>query len=111
MALKDWLDTGKCLVGFHEGNWLRENTRSCVMLQTCARCGNISQRVEHDWAEWRYPSPTNCDLARSCKRCAENETQIEHQLGHLDLPRRQRMRTGRSVHTLFDVERTEPDRT
>ena len=79
MALKDWLDTGKCLVGFHEGNWLRENTRSCVMLQTCPRCGNISQRVEHDWAEWRYPSPTNCDLARSCKRCAENETQIEHQ--------------------------------
>jgi hypothetical protein len=81
MALKDWIDTGKCLVGFHEGDWLRENSRSCVLLQTCARCGNRSQRVEHDWPEWRYSSPKSCNLARTCNRCAENESQIEHQWG------------------------------
>jgi hypothetical protein len=81
MALKDWLDTGKCLLGFHQGNWQRENPASCVLIQTCDRCRTISQQVEHDWREWRYASDQSCDFERSCDRCREKESRVEHQWG------------------------------
>jgi len=82
MALRDWLDTGKCLLGFHEGEWIREHPNSCVLIQTCNRCRATSQRVEHQWAEWRYVSEHNCALERSCSRCAEKENHTEHQWGN-----------------------------
>ena len=81
MALKDWLDTGKCLLGFHQGDWKRESPASCVLIQTCDRCRAISQRVEHDWREWRYVSDQSCELERSCDRCEERESRFEHQWG------------------------------
>ena len=81
MALKEWLDTGKCLLGFHQGEWTRENPASCVLIQTCDRCQTTSQRVEHDWPEWRYVSGDDCRLERLCGRCSEKETRVEHQWG------------------------------
>jgi hypothetical protein len=81
MALKDWLDTGKCLLGFHQGDWKRENPASCVLIQTCDRCHTISQQVEHDWREWRYASDQSCEFERSCDRCREKESRVEHQWG------------------------------
>jgi hypothetical protein len=78
MALKDWLDTGKCLLGFHQGDWKRENPASCVLIQTCDRCHTISQQVEHDWREWRYASDQSCEFERSCDRCREKESRVEH---------------------------------
>src|ERR1043166_6921882 len=81
MALKDWLDTGKCLLGFHEGTWTRENPQSCVLIQNCDRCHTISQQVEHDWLEWRYASDESCELQRLCNRCRDKETRVEHQWG------------------------------
>lgn len=81
MALKDWLDTGKCMLGFHQGDWIAESPASCVLIQTCDRCHTINQRVEHDWPEWRYRAENDCNLERSCNRCAESESRIEHQWG------------------------------
>lgn len=81
MALRDWLDTGKCMLGFHQGDWIGESPQSCVLLQTCDRCHTINQRIEHDWPDWRYRSEADCGLERSCKRCAEKEARIEHQWG------------------------------
>ncbi len=78
MALKDWLDTGKCLLGFHEGEFRRENEASCVLLQTCNRCGVVSQRLDHSWSDWTYLGDHRCDLSRTCTRCSERETRIEH---------------------------------
>ncbi len=81
MALKDWLDTGKCMLGFHQGEWVRADSASCVLIQRCDRCGTINQRVEHEWPDWSYRSETDCALERSCKRCAETEARVEHQWG------------------------------
>jgi len=78
MALKDWLDTGKCMLGFHQGEWVRADPASCVLIQSCDRCRTINQRVEHDWPDWSYRSETDCALERSCKRCAETEARVEH---------------------------------
>jgi len=81
MALKDWLDTGKCMLGFHQGDWIAESPASCVLIQRCDRCHTINQRLEHDWPEWRYRAENDCNLERSCNRCAESESRIEHQWG------------------------------
>jgi Pyruvate/2-oxoacid:ferredoxin oxidoreductase delta subunit len=81
MALKDWLDTGKCMLGFHQGEWVRTDPASCVLIQSCERCRTINQRVEHEWPDWRYRSEADCALERSCNRCAEIETRVEHQWG------------------------------
>jgi len=81
MALKDWLDTGKCMLGFHQGEWVRADPASCVLIQSCDRCQTINQRVEHDWLDWSYRSETDCALERSCKRCRESEARVEHQWG------------------------------
>jgi len=62
MALRDWLDTGKCMLGFHQGDWTAESPASCVLIQTCDRCHTINQRVEHDWPEWRYRAENDCNL-------------------------------------------------
>jgi hypothetical protein len=81
MALRDWLGTGKCLIGLHEGDWIRENPISCTLIQTCNRCHTPSRRVEHEWAEWSYRSDKDCRLERSCNRCGEKERRIEHRWG------------------------------
>src|SRR5690242_5522358 len=81
MALKDWLDTGKCMLGFHQGEWVRADPASCVLIQSCDRCQTINQRVEHDWLDWSYRSETDGALERSCKRCRESEARVEHQWG------------------------------
>src|ERR1051325_10082999 len=81
MALKDWFDTGKCLLGFHEGAWRREDEASCTLLQTCSRCHAVNQRVEHSWSDWSYDESDGCDLSRACSRCAESERRTEHQWG------------------------------
>jgi hypothetical protein len=80
MALKDWLDAGKCALGLHEGDWARETADSCELAQTCVRCHTISKRVEHDFAEWRA-APQACEWVRSCNRCAQQETRLEHHWG------------------------------
>ena len=81
MALKDWLDTGKCLLGLHQGDWRLEAPGGCALVQTCERCGTVNQRIEHSWLDWHYIAEQRCDLSRSCHRCAESERRIEHQWG------------------------------
>ena len=81
MALKDWLDTGKCLLGLHQGDWRLEAPGRCVLVQTCERCGAVNQREEHSWLDWHYAAEHRCDLSRSCSRCAESENRFEHQWG------------------------------
>lgn len=78
MAVKDWLDTGKCLLGFHQGDWRPESPLRCVLIQTCERCGTVNQRVEHNWSDWNHAGAQSCELSRSCSRCAESEKRIEH---------------------------------
>ncbi len=78
MAVKDWLDTGKCLLGFHQGDWRPESPARCLLIQTCERCGTVNQRVEHSWSDWNHADAQSCELLRSCSRCAESEKRIEH---------------------------------
>ena len=78
MAVKDWLDTGKCLLGFHQGDWRPESPAHCLLIQTCERCGTVNQRVEHSWSDWNHADAQSCELLRSCSRCAESEKRIEH---------------------------------
>ena len=107
MALKDWLDTGKCLVGFHEGNWLPRKSRSCVLLQTCARCKNISRRVEHDWAEWRYPRRQTATW-RDRASAARNKKHGWSTNGTLGLTAGDKPANRAFRVPLFGVGRTEP---
>ena len=81
MALKGWLDAGKCLLGFHQGDWALEAPNRCVLVQTCERCRAVSQRVEHIWLEWAYAAVEGCELSRKCSRCREAEQRTEHQWG------------------------------
>jgi hypothetical protein len=76
--VKDWLDTGKCLLGFHQGDWRSESPARCLLIQTCERCGTVNQRVEHSWSDWNHADAQSCELSRSCSRCAEAEKRIEH---------------------------------
>jgi hypothetical protein len=78
MAVKDWLDTGKCLLGFHQGDWRLEAPARCVLIQACERCGTVNQRVEHIWSDWKHGGAQSCNLSRTCSRCAESETRVEH---------------------------------
>ena len=78
MAVKDWLDTGKCLLGFHQGDWRLEAPARCVLIQACERCGTVNQRIEHSWSDWNHADAQSCELLRSCSRCAESEKRIEH---------------------------------
>jgi hypothetical protein len=78
MAVKDWLDTGKCLLGFHQGDWRPESPARCVMIQTCQRCGNVNTRVEHSWSDWNHASAQSCERSRRCTHCAESEKRTEH---------------------------------
>jgi hypothetical protein len=78
MAVKDWLDTGKCLLGFHQGDWRLESPARCVLIQTCDRCGTVNQRIEHSWSDWNNAGAQSCELSRTCTRCAESEKRIEH---------------------------------
>ena len=78
MTVKDWLDTGKCLLGFHQGDWRLESSARCVLIQTCERCGTVNQRVEHSWSDWNHADAQTCERSRTCSRCAESEKRIEH---------------------------------
>jgi hypothetical protein len=69
------------MLGFHQGDWIREDPANCVLIQTCDRCHTINQRIEHDWSESRYRSEQDCVLERACKRCAEKEARVEHRWG------------------------------
>ena len=78
MAVKDWLDTGKCLLGFHQGDWRLVSPARCVLIQTCERCGTVNQRIEHSWSDWHQADAQSCERARTCSRCAESERRVEH---------------------------------
>ena len=78
MAVKDWLDTGKCLLGFHQGDWQLESPARCVLIQNCERCGTVNQRIEHSWLDWNQAGAQSCERGRACSRCAESERRIEH---------------------------------
>jgi hypothetical protein len=84
---KDFLDKGKCLLGFHQGTWEYRKSADCTQFKLCERCAVESRRVEHRWDEWDYKAEGTCDLARTCSRCAQTENQLKHIWGE---PRYQR---------------------
>lgn len=81
MALKDLIDGGKCLLGFHQGDWRVTSPDRCELAQTCQRCGVVTTRIEHVWGDWGYVSPASCDERRTCRRCGEHETRVGHAWG------------------------------
>lgn len=78
---KNLFNKGKCLLGFHQGEWQYELTNQCNQTQVCKRCQTESKRIEHVWGEWTYQSEDACDLLRVCSRCTETESCIEHNWG------------------------------
>jgi tetratricopeptide (TPR) repeat protein len=81
MALKDLLDKGKCLVGFHRGEWVFDTTGQCAQTRVCPICGVRNARVEHGWGEWTHRSLGSCELIHACQRCGDVETRTEHSWG------------------------------
>lgn len=81
MALKDLIDGGKCLLGFHQGDWRMTSPDRCELAQTCERCGVVTTRIEHAWGDWGYAAPASCDERRTCRRCDAHETRVGHAWG------------------------------
>ena len=81
MPIKNWLDNGKCLLGFHQGEWHLEAKNRCDFAQVCERCNVVNRRTEHTWAEWSYTAEHECSLGRTCARCGNTEERVEHQWG------------------------------
>jgi hypothetical protein len=81
MALKDLLDGGKCLLGFHQGEWRLMAPDRCVFAQTCERCDLMTTRTDHVWGAWAYASEGACEQRRVCGRCPEHETRVVHAWG------------------------------
>jgi hypothetical protein len=78
---KDFLDKGKCLLGFHEGPWQYRQPKNCTKVQKCQRCGNEAERIEHRWSGWSWEADRRCDRIRTCARCSETEKSLEHTWG------------------------------
>lgn len=76
--LKNLLDKGKCVLGFHDGPWQTMQGDTCLQQQTCTRCQVVSHRTEHQWEAWHYQADAACEVSRTCARCAETEQRVEH---------------------------------
>ncbi|HET8548623.1 MAG TPA: hypothetical protein VFL57_11490 [Bryobacteraceae bacterium] len=79
--LKDLLQRGKCLVGFHQGPWLFSAEKICTKVQVCTVCNARTEKPEHNWTEWSLPPQDSCDFVRRCSRCDITETKTEHAWG------------------------------
>lgn len=77
--LKDVWNKGKCLLGFHVGEWRYSREGGCDQVQSCERCGTESTRVDHVWGDWAFVLEDACELERVCARCKEQEVEIEHE--------------------------------
>src|SRR5688572_3093946 len=76
--LKNLFNSGKCLLGFHQGEWQFESPSSCLQYQVCEHCKKRSTKTEHTWNEWDYQTEDNCQQIRVCLRCQNEETRILH---------------------------------
>jgi len=81
--LKQWLDVGRCLMGLHQGAWVRPSAEACLLVQTCELCGEEARRVEHTWSGWQRAPESPCTAERVCERCGEHdpEARTTHQWG------------------------------
>jgi hypothetical protein len=78
---KDFLDKGKCLLGFHDGPWQYRQPKNCTQVQKCERCGNETERIEHRWSGWAWEADGRCDRVRTCARCSQTEKSLNHNWG------------------------------
>ena len=81
MGLRDLLNKGKCLLGFHDGEWIAESATSCNFVRVCTRCKAEHRKVEHWWNEWAFVSDDACEQLRTCRRCAQQEQRVTHAWG------------------------------
>jgi len=88
--LKNLFDKGKCRLGFHAGDWRYVDPLSCEQTQICARCGQESQRTQHQWQEWQYGDVKSCTMVRQCQRCQNEESKVEHTWGDWEYVHRYR---------------------
>jgi hypothetical protein len=82
MGLKERINQAKCATGMHAGEWQWVAEGNCGQARTCARCGNVGRRENHNLTAW-LPArdPANpCLMERHCQRCRDGETRMEHTL-------------------------------
>ena len=75
---KKLLQKGKCLLGFHEGEWNYEQPAQCTQTRLCTLCQKRQERTHHIWAEWEFERERDCAQRRVCERCAESEERVTH---------------------------------
>ena len=78
MGFKDLINKGKCLIGFHQGEWCAESPTSCTFTRVCERCGVENSKVEHTWTEWSFSADVSCQQSRTCNRCGLQEERLYH---------------------------------
>jgi hypothetical protein len=71
---------GKCLIGFHQGEWEYSAPSRCDRVQICELCGIKSVRLRHQYA-WQYEAPNKCRQILVCERCGirdDKSRRIKH---------------------------------
>jgi hypothetical protein len=81
VVLKNIFNSGKCMLGFHQGDWQYEEPQKCLKFQVCTHCAKRSTKIEHTWGEWGYLAEGDCQQVRVCARCGEQEAQTVHVWG------------------------------
>jgi len=76
---KKLFEKGKCLLGFHAGEWNYEQPAQCGQVRVCTRCSTREQRTQHVLGEWRFDRVGHCEQTRSCARCAQTEQRVQHE--------------------------------
>jgi hypothetical protein len=74
---KKLLQKGKCLVGFHEGEWNYEQPAQCIQTRLCTLCQKRQERTHHIWAVG-IEREGDCAQRGVCERCAERRSAPPH---------------------------------
>lgn len=60
----------RCKIGFHDYRWTYEAPQSFRQIGRCQRtqCDKTSERIAHEFGEWRYLGSDVCNQERTCAR-------------------------------------------
>lgn len=78
-VFKKLFDKGKCLLGFHQGEWSYKHPALCLQTRICTRCKTKEKRTQHEWGDWAFRAEKDCTQMRTCARCAATDERMQHQ--------------------------------
>lgn len=83
---KDAWGKGKCMAGFHEGEWKYLHDHQCDQEINCERCGKNTRLRHEAFSKWKDDENHQCREIRYCKRCFEKEKRPNHDF-HKERPK------------------------